>query len=66
MRAMFESVCADCDAQIRSGDEIARTGDGMWVHVVCPAPVTELRRPVCQVCFTEISVSGACMCGAAS
>lgn len=63
---MFASTCGDCDGRIESGDEIARAESGAWVHVVCPAPVLELRRPVCQVCWTEVSVSGACMCGAVS
>lgn len=66
MRALFASTCGDCDGTIRSGEEIARAESGAWVHVVCPAPILELRRPVCTVCFTEISVSGACMCGAVS
>lgn len=66
MRALFESVCGDCDEKIRTGEEIARTDRGAWAHVVCPPSKLDLQRPVCTVCFTEISVSGACMCGAAS
>lgn len=66
MRAMFEGVCGDCNGKIRTGAEITRTDDGAWVHVICPPTRRELQRPVCQVCWTEISVSGACMCGAVS
>lgn len=66
MRAMFASVCGDCDGKIRPGDEIARSASDEWTHLVCPPSKLELQRPVCTVCFTEISVSGACMCGAVS
>lgn len=63
--AMFDSRCADCDGQIKSGTEITSSNAG-WVHVVCPPARFDLQRPICQACFTEISVNGACMCGAVS
>jgi hypothetical protein len=58
IKAVFENDCPDCEVGIKSGDEIVFR-EGAWVHVECPEEKT---REVCQVCFQEKSVTGACGC----
>lgn len=59
IEAQRASECELCDFGIRPGQKIAALADGSWAHTGCPdGPQT------CDQCFTEISVSGACMCGA--
>lgn len=57
IEAQRASDCDGCDFGIRRGQKITVTAGGDWVHVVCPAA-----RQTCNECFTEISVSGACLC----
>lgn len=62
--AAFVSRCSDCDGWIEAGSRIRRhrlDAPG-WAHAVCPAGRMDLQRTVCGECFTERSVTGACMC----
>ncbi len=64
--ARFDDRCAspDCAKPIRAGDQVAYVDQDL-MHEACtsagelPAPIT---RAVCGTCFTEVSVSGGCMC----
>lgn len=69
--AKYRGQCASslCDRAIAPGDDITRV-DQLLMHDECaldptgagdgsPAPIT---RKVCQDCFTEVSISGACSC----
>ena len=58
--ARYRGECAACYEDILPGQEAAYGVGGKVVHVVCPEPVPEVRRPVCPACFTEIPVSGVC------
>lgn len=49
--------CESCTFGIRPGQKIHPMRGG-WEHVRCPDA-----RAVCEQCFCEVSVSGACMCG---
>lgn len=67
--ALFESQCPVCWGRISVGDRIAPNVHGealseLWVHEVCPGsrPVAAPLREICDVCFTEKALSGACMC----
>jgi len=39
MKAKFKTTCSECRAEIRVGEEIAKTPSGKWVHKHC-APET--------------------------
>lgn len=63
--AKFPGTCArSCGRPIRRGDQIAFI-DRELFHEACageadtPAPLT---RSVCPNCFTEVAISGGCMC----
>lgn len=59
IEAQRASDCEECTFGIRPGQKIMPLADGSWAHTRCPeAPQT------CEVCFTQVSVSGECMCGA--
>lgn len=64
--ARFPSKCPACLGQVEVGDVIVpqETAQGaqLWVHEVCPPAKFDITREVCPVCFTEVSVTGACMC----
>lgn len=65
--ARYESRCTDCGGMIRVGDPIVSEGiedEQLWRHETCPPGRLDIVRPVCDECFTEKSVGGACMCGA--
>lgn len=57
IEAQRSSACEGCEFGIRPGQKIQPTEEGGWEHVVCPK-----QRPVCDTCFMEKSVSGACGC----
>lgn len=69
--AAYESRCAECDGVIRVGDlivasDLETTADVVfkpwWAHETCPPAKFDIVRAVCGECFTERSVTGACMC----
>lgn len=62
IEAQLTSRCDDCGGMIQPGQMIASHSDGWWRHLVCPPGRLDLVRQVCPVCFTERSVTGACMC----
>ncbi len=55
--ASRSSECVNCEEGIRAGQRIAPVGEGKWAHVACPMP-----RPICESCWTQKSVTGACLC----
>lgn len=59
--ASFTSKCGACDGPIDLGDRITREGT-RWVHISCPPGRMDLVREQCSECFTEKSVTGACLC----
>lgn len=59
IEAQRAGECDSCAFGIRPGQKITPTVDGGWEHTRCPA-----ERQTCPECFTQVSVSGACMCGA--
>lgn len=62
--ARFGGRCAaECGERIKPGDVVEYVDDQL-VHEGCvPAPVMERpAREQCPDCFTERSVTGACMC----
>ena len=42
MKAKFNSSCASCGEQIKSGKEIAKDQTGKWVHRYCATETMEL------------------------
>lgn len=69
--ARYETKCGECDGIIRVGAAILPNdgddkGTSWWRHEVCPPGAMDLVREVCSVCFTEKSVTGACLCEATS
>ncbi|MBW9093136.1 hypothetical protein JNB62_05525 [Microbacterium jejuense] len=62
MTAMFATKCDACGGMIQPGQKIGALPDGDWTHVVCPPAKFDITRDVCPECFTERSVTGACMC----
>lgn len=62
--AKYVSKCpgAGCTEPI-DVDDIVEWIDGQVVHQGCQPPVEPEPRPVCGVCFIEITPSGACGCG---
>lgn len=40
MKAKFKTTCSECNAPIKSGEEIAKIESGKWVHKYC-APGSE-------------------------
>lgn len=66
MVAQRTGTCGDCDGKIREGDAITTEGGGRWRHVVCPPAKFDVTRELCSECFTEKSVTGACMCEGSS
>lgn len=58
IEAQRSSACDGCEFGIRPGQKITATPEGGWEHTRCPEA-----RQTCGECFTEVSVSGACMCG---
>ncbi len=40
MKAKFKTTCSECNAPIKSGEEIAKNPTGKWVHKYC-APGSE-------------------------
>lgn len=61
IEARYAGECDACTFGIRPGQKIQAMPDGGWEHTRCPA-----ERQTCPECFTQVSVSGACMCGDAS
>lgn len=63
LEARLAGSCFSCNFGIRPGQMIQLNEDaehgGRWEHVTCPAGPA-----VCGECFTEVTPSGACMCGA--
>lgn len=65
--AQYPGVCAECAGKIRPGDAItSASGGGRWQHVTCPPAKFDVVREMCPGCFTERSVTGACLCGVVS
>lgn len=66
MVARFQSVCPACGGRIEIGAPIVagpeKQGASVWVHEVCPPAKFDIVRDICPGCFTERSVTGACMC----
>jgi hypothetical protein len=66
VEARFGGFCAACEQTIQVGERITPDpldgGGKTWIHERCPAGRMDLQRPVCQECWTEKSVTGACMC----
>jgi hypothetical protein len=42
MKAKFKTTCSECNAQIKVGEEIAKTPSGKWVHKYCAPQSNEL------------------------
>jgi hypothetical protein len=42
MKAKFKTVCSECNAQIKSGEDIAKSPSGKWVHKYCTANSEDL------------------------
>jgi hypothetical protein len=61
IEAQRSGPCEACNEGIHRGQKIQPLPDGGWEHTRCPEP-----RPICGECFTEKSVTGACMCEATS
>ena len=40
VKAKFKTTCSECNAPIKSGEEIAKNPAGKWVHKYC-APNSE-------------------------
>lgn len=59
VEAQRAGECEACVFGIRAGQQIMPLIDGGWAHTRCPA-----ERQSCPECFTIVSVTGACMCGA--
>lgn len=59
--ATHAGECEKCEEGIRAGQRIERVDRGgvgaVWAHVACPMP-----RAICETCWTQKSVTGACMC----
>lgn len=64
MRAVaeFKGRCGDCEGFINIGDAIILAGGAGWVHDPCPAPPK--RGEICDLCFMEKALNGACGCEA--
>lgn len=58
IEAQRAGECDACVYGIRPGQKITPTADGGWEHTRCPEG-----RVTCPVCFTQVSVSGDCLCG---
>ena len=65
--ASWHGRCGVCDGTIRPG-EFCRQVEGEIAHSTCvgSSRIEPITRAVCPECFTEVSVSGACLCGSAS
>lgn len=59
----YAGTCAECGEHFPQGEAIV-SGEHGWQHSTCPDDPTEHKRQVCGGCFTEVSVSGRCMCHA--
>jgi len=42
MKAKFKTTCSECNAPIKSGEEIAKNPAGKWVHKYCTSSSEEL------------------------
>ncbi len=63
LQARYSTPCSVCDEPIHPGDLMRmETPSSGWQHVVCPDPLPEVKRRVCGQCFTEVSVTGTCLC----
>lgn len=63
-QAKYTGRCRACGSAIEIGDTVTYDSEsGVLVHGLCEdTEVEPLRRAICPSCFTEVSVSGACMC----
>jgi hypothetical protein len=61
--ARYTGECAACLGEIQPGQLITKKfNERTYTHVICPEPAPELKRPVCDKCFTEKSAAGTCNC----
>jgi hypothetical protein len=42
MKAKFKTTCSECNADIKSGEEIAKNPSSKWVHKYCVSDSDEL------------------------
>lgn len=63
VEAQYAGTCEACAGRIEPGEliEFVRYSGG-WMHEVCPPGRMDIVREICSECFTERSVTGACMC----
>lgn len=61
--AQYRGTCATCEGQILPNQLITRAfNERRYAHATCPDPLPEIKRPVCDKCFTEKAANGACGC----
>lgn len=60
--AKFPGTCAGCLERFEPGAWVVFDDDDL-VHETCPEITEEPKRPVCSICWQEITPSGACGCG---
>jgi hypothetical protein len=42
MKAKFKTICSECNAPIKVGEEITKIPSGKWVHKYCAPESNEL------------------------
>lgn len=59
--AQYPGTCKECLERFEPGTMLVFDNDEI-VHETCPE-VVETQRPVCSICWQQITPSGACGCG---